>query len=326
VPEDSPRRGFKLELERLSSEVLWTARRVAKERKEFEERHSAWDAQFAASLDAMLVLDAAGSVRQINPAAERLFRIKAEETYGVLLADILLPPNHRALDHAAFIQDLAAGKAQGRRQEIVVHCGARQFPIELAIAEFTCGGEQGLVATARDISTHRQARADLKRVREQADRLQARLRNELASRRQTRMVSDPLTAAAESATPATVGGKPFTLDEVCGDAIRRMVVKAERKGLGFRYEDSEVQGLGLIGDSTRLRNVVVELIEGVVRCSESGEIVVHISALNRRAHRRADHGRGRNGDERGSIHTGWPAPECPGQTGPQGCGALRDSA
>jgi PAS domain S-box-containing protein len=281
VPEDSPRQGFKVELERLSSEVLWTARRVAKERKEFEERHAAWDAQFAASLDAMLVLDAAGSVRQINPAAERLFRIKAEETYGVLLADILLPPNHRALDHAAFLQDLAAGKAQGRRQEIVVHCGARQFPIELAIAEFTCGGERGLVATARDISTHRQARADLKRVREQADRLQARLRNELASRRQTRMVSDPLAAAIKGAAPPeSVGGTPFTLEEVCGDAIRRMVVKAERKGLGFRYEDSEVQGLGLIGDSTRLRNVVVELIEGVVRCSESGEIVVHISALS----------------------------------------------
>lgn len=281
MPDESRRQRLPVELERLTNEVLYTARRVAKERKEYDERHAAWDAQFAASLDAMLVLDAAGRISQMNPAAERLFRIKADETIGIALADILLPPQHRPLDNAAFMQDLAAGKAQGRRQEIVVHCAMRQFPIELAIADFTNGEERGLIATARDISTHRQTRADLKRVREQADRLQARLRNELATRRVLRDPRDLADPSAESAVPLeTSHSAPFTADEVCGDAIRRLALKAERKRLGFRYEDSEVQGLGLIGDATRLQNVVVELVERVIRTVDSGEIVVHLAAVS----------------------------------------------
>ncbi|MGH6624794.1 MAG: PAS domain S-box protein [Burkholderiaceae bacterium] len=282
MPEESRRERLHVELERLSNEVLYTARRVAKQRKDFDERHAAWDAQFAASLDAILVLDAGGRITQMNPAAERLFRIKADETIGIALADVLLPPDHRPLDNAAFMQDLAAGKAQGRRQEIVVHCAMRQFPIELAIAEFTNGDERGLIATARDISTHRQTRADLKRVREQADRLQARLRSELTVRRSpSRDTRDAVDATVESQVAVEPAhSAPFTADDVCGDAIRRLAVKAERKRLGFRYEDSEVQGLGLIGDATRLQNVVVELVERVIRTVDSGEVVVHLAAVS----------------------------------------------
>ena len=76
------------------------------------------------------------------------------------------------------------------------------------------------------------------------------------------------------------GGTPFTLEDACGDVIRQLVVKAERKGLGFRYEDTEVQGMGLIGDATRLRTVASELIDNVIRNATTGEIIVHFSALS----------------------------------------------
>jgi PAS domain S-box-containing protein len=277
-PDESRRGKIKQELDRLSDEVLYSARRITRERKEFDNRATAWQAMFAATLDAMFVLDAEGKVKELNPAAERQFRITADQAVGAHLADLLFPLPHRALDHAAFMQDLAAGKAVGRRQEMIVHCGQRQFPVDLAMAEFRVGEELGLIVTARDISAQRQTRADLKRVREQADRLQARLRAELASRRLVRPSVDPL--VGESGVPAAAGGTPFTLEEACGDVIRRLVVKAERKGLGFRYEDTEVQGMGLIGDASRLRTVVSELIDGVIRSSGGGEIIVHFSALS----------------------------------------------
>jgi PAS domain S-box-containing protein len=277
-PDESRRGKIRQELDRLSDEVLYSARRITRERKEFDNRATAWQAMFAATLDAMFVLDAEGKVKELNPAAERQFRITADQAVGSHLADLLFPLPHRALDHAAFMQDLAAGKAVGRRQEMIVHCGQRQFPVDLAMAEFRVGEELGLIVTARDISAQRQTRADLKRVREQADRLQARLRAELASRRLVRPSADPL--AAESTSPAVAGGTPFTLEDACGDVIRRLVVKAERKGLGFRYEDTEVQGMGLIGDASRLRTVVSELIDGVIRSAGGGEIIVHFSALS----------------------------------------------
>ncbi|HQR21697.1 MAG TPA: PAS domain-containing protein [Burkholderiaceae bacterium] len=278
--DEAPRGKIGHEFERLSDEVLFTARRINKERREFDNQATAWQAMFAATLDSMFVLDAKGLVKDLNPAAERQFKINAAEAVGKPLADLLFPVEHRALDNAAFMQDLAAGKAVGRRQELIVHCGQRQFPVEMAVAEFCVADETGLIVTARDISVQRQTRADLKRVREQADRLQARLRSELGARRPGR--DAPPTLPPDALVLSRVdGGTPFTLEDACGDLIRRLVVKAERKGLGFRYEDSEVQGMGLIGDASRLRAVVSELIDSVIRHSTHGEIVVHFSATSK---------------------------------------------
>jgi PAS domain S-box-containing protein len=277
--EETKRGNIRQELVRLTDEVLYSARRMTKERKEFDAQATGWQAMFAATLDSMFVLDGDGVVQDLNPAAERQFKITAAEAVGHHLADLLFPLPHRSLDNAAFMQDIAAGKSIGRRQELVVHCGTRQFHVEMAMAEFHVGEERGLIATARDISVQRQNRADLKRVREQADRLQARLRAELASRRIVRPVAEQMPVTDAPAT-TTTGGTPFTLEDACGDVIRRLVVKAERKGLGFRYEDTEVQGMGLIGDANRLRAVVTELIDNVVRHATTGEIIVHLSALS----------------------------------------------
>lgn len=276
--EPTRRGSIKQELERLSDEVLYSARRITQERRDFDAQATGWQAMFAATLDSMFVLDESGLVRDLNPAAERQFKITAADALGKHLADLLFPLPHRSLDNAAFMQDIAAGKAIGRRQEMIVHCGSRQFPVEMAMAEFHVGEERGLIVSARDISAQRQTRADLKRVREQADRLQARLRAELASRRVVRPVAEQLPIAETQVVSA--GGTPFTLEEACGDVIRRLVVRAERKGLGFRYEDTEVQGMGLIGDANRLRALVTELIDSVVRHAAAGEIIVHLSALS----------------------------------------------
>lgn len=280
IAEETRRGNIRQELGRLSDEVLYTARRMTKERKEFDSQATGWQAMFAATLDSMFVLDGDGIVQDLNPAAERQFKITSADAVGRHLADLLFPLPHRSLDNAAFMQDIAAGKSVGRRQELIVHCGSRQFPVEMAMAEFHVGEERGLIATARDISVQRQNRADLKRVREQADRLQARLRAELASRRIVRPVAEQMPVTDVPAVATTTGGTPFTLEDACGDVIRRLVVKAERKGLGFRFEDTEVQGMGLIGDANRLRAVVTELIDGVVRHATTGEIIVHLSALS----------------------------------------------
>jgi PAS domain S-box-containing protein len=282
MPDDSKRGAVKVEMERLSDEVLFSARRRTQERREFDNQATAWQAMFAATLDPIFVLDGKGILEELNPAAERQFRLTPADAVGRHFADLLFPLPHRALDHAAFMQDLAAGKIVGRRQEVVVHCGQRQFPVEMAIAVFHVGDEPGMIVTARDIAAQRQTRSDLKRVREQADRLQSRLRAELASRRGGRAAPDtlPMPDANPAVVAGTTGGTPFTLEDACGDVIRKLVVKAERKGMGFRYEDSEVQGTGLIGDATRLRALVADLIDSVIRHSLHGEIIVHFAAVS----------------------------------------------
>lgn len=282
--EETRRQGVTTELGRLSDEILYSAQRMARERREMYGRLAGWDAIFAAALDAAIELDGKGNIAQMNPAAERLFRVKAQEVSAKPLVDVMLPPSHRSPDNASFASDLASGKAQGRRQELVAMRGdGRQFPLEVAIAEFGSGEQRGFIVTARDISSQRRLRADLSRAQEQLERELAPLRVEIAGLKQQLAqrslglapANEPK-AAAETAAPAR---RAFTVDGACGDLIRKLVSRAERKGLGFRYEDSDVQGLSLLGDAARLRRVLVNLIDSVVRVTESGEIVVHIAAV-----------------------------------------------
>ena len=127
----------------------------------------------------------------------------------------MLPPTHRSPDNANFASDLAAGRASGRRQELVAQRNdGRQFPLEVAIAEFKNGTEIGYIVNARDISTHRRLRAELARAREIAP------------------------DASVKSTPRN----GYTLEEICGDPIRRLAARAQRKGLRFRYEDTGCRG------------------------------------------------------------------------------------
>ncbi|MGZ9031895.1 MAG: PAS domain S-box protein [Burkholderiaceae bacterium] len=279
------------ELARLSDELMFVAQRAARERRASDQRMGSWEALFAAALDAMFALDAAGRITYINPAAERLFKVKADEATGQLLSDVMLPPMHRSPDNTAFASDLATGKAQGRTQELVAQrSDGRQFPVEVSIAEFGSGEAKGFVAIARDISQVRRSRAELKRFRAQAAVAENELREQVEALRERGSPPHAVADHARAAVPTPVAAVPvqparavaaermvsFTVEEACGDPIRRLAGRAERLGLGFRYEDGELHGVALRGDPARLRRVLVSLVDSVVRVTEVGEIVVHL--------------------------------------------------
>jgi PAS domain S-box-containing protein len=281
LPAETKRQHIAVELARLSDEILYTTQRVARERREQAARLAGWEAIFAASLDATLALDAAGTIVQMNPAAERLFKVTADEARGRLFVDVVLPPAHRSEDNAAFARDLASGKAQGRRQELVAQRGdGRQFPVEVAIGQFAQGTETGFIVTAQDISTQRRARAELARAREAA---RAEPSAQPGSAAPARRRADAAAVSPRTAAPAAkvqrTAAQTFTIDATCGDEIRKLAARAERRGLGFRYEDTEVQGLSLLGDASRLRRVLINLVDSVIKVADTGEIVVHVVAV-----------------------------------------------
>ena len=225
---------------------------MSRERRELSAKAASWEAMFAASLEASIALDKTGAITHLNPAAERLLRVAAPEVLAKPLVDVMLPPTHRSPDNANFASDLAAGRASGRRQELVAQRNdGRQFPLEVAIAEFKNGTEIGYIVSARDISTHRRLRAELARAREIAP------------------------DASVKSTPRN----GYTLEEICGDPIRRLAARAQRKGLRFRYEDTELQGLALIGNAARLRRVLANLIDNAIQVCESGELIVHLALI-----------------------------------------------
>ena len=252
LPEETRRQRVATELTRLSDEILYTSQRMGREKRELAGKTATWEAIFAASLEASITLDKAGVITHVNPAAERLLRVAAQEMIGKPLVDVMLPSTHRSPDNATFASDLAGGRISGRRQELVAQRrDGRQFPLEVAVAEFKDGIEIGYIVSARDISAHRRLRAELARARE----------------------------IAPDASIKSAPRNGYTLEEICGEPIRRLAVRAQRKGLRFRYEDLELQGLALIGNAARLRRVLANLIDSSLQVCESGELIVHLTLI-----------------------------------------------
>ena len=252
LPEETRRQRIATELTRLTDEILYSSQRMNRERRELAGKAAAWEGIFAASLEASIALDKTGLITHVNPAAERLLRVSSEEIVGKPLVDVMLPPTHRSPDNANFASDLAGGRASGRRQELVAQRrDGRQFPLEVSVAEFKNGIEIGYIVSARDISTHRRLRAELARARE----------------------------IAPDASVKSAPRNGYTLEEICGEPIRRLAARAQRKGLRFRYEDTELQGLALIGNAARLRRVLANLIDSSLQVCESGELIVHLTLI-----------------------------------------------
>ena len=252
LPEETRRQRIATELTRLTDEILYSSQRMNRERRELVGKAATWEAIFAGSLEASIALDKAGLITHVNPAAERLLRVASHEIIGQALVDVMLPPTHRSPDNANFASDLAGGRASGRRQELVAQRrDGRQFPLEVSVAEFKNGIEIGYIVCARDISAHRRLRAELARARE----------------------------IAPDASVKSAPRNGYTLEEICGEPIRRLAARAQRKGLRFRYEDTELQGLALIGNAARLRRVLANLIDSALQVCESGELIVHLTLI-----------------------------------------------
>jgi PAS domain S-box-containing protein len=61
---------------------------------------------FAAALDAVVVMDSDGRVRDWNPAAERVFGYSWSEAVGNELAELIIPPAYRVAHRTAFARYL----------------------------------------------------------------------------------------------------------------------------------------------------------------------------------------------------------------------------
>jgi PAS domain S-box-containing protein len=108
----------------------------------------------ASALDAVVTIDADGTVVDWNEEATRTFGWTAEEAIGRELASLIIPEAFRAAHRNALARLRAAGKAAGRRRFELVglrHDGGH-VPVELSIIPVFRGGTVFHTAFIRDIS------------------------------------------------------------------------------------------------------------------------------------------------------------------------------
>jgi two-component system, sensor histidine kinase len=123
--------------------------------------------------DAMLIVDAAGTIRFANENVTTLFGYLHPELIGQSV-EALMPERFRS-GHVAyrgtFARDKKARPMGGHRLELFgLRMDGSEFPVAISLKSVHCDPEWFAVAAIRDMTSHLLAARELKDAREQADR------------------------------------------------------------------------------------------------------------------------------------------------------------
>jgi len=126
-------------------------------------------AMIDAALDCIVAIDETGAILEFNPAAEKTFGRHRAKVLGRPIAEIVIPPAHRASHAAGFARYLKTGKSRllGKRIEIeAMRADGSLFPVELTLAEIKLPDRRVFTAHLRDLSERRAAEAEIARQRD----------------------------------------------------------------------------------------------------------------------------------------------------------------
>ncbi|MBI4563749.1 MAG: PAS domain S-box protein [Planctomycetes bacterium] len=118
------------------------------------------------ALDAVVTIDAAGTITSFNPQAEKIFGWRIEEAVGRSLSDTLIPPRYRQAHTEGLKRFLATGEGPvlNRRIEIeALHKDGHEFPVELTITPLRSSGSVIFSAFVREITERKRAEQEQRR-------------------------------------------------------------------------------------------------------------------------------------------------------------------
>ncbi|KQV43965.1 MULTISPECIES: hybrid sensor histidine kinase/response regulator [unclassified Rhizobium] len=135
---------------------------------EFRELIAYHEAVVRTALDGIVVIDGEGRVVDFNPAAEAIFGYRREAVIGEPIAELIIPPEHRAAHERGLAAYLATGEGRvlGKRLELQAMLSAGELiPIELTITDVTLGGRWLFAAHIRDLRPAKRAEAEIREQR-----------------------------------------------------------------------------------------------------------------------------------------------------------------
>jgi two-component system, cell cycle sensor histidine kinase and response regulator CckA len=127
------------------------------------ERETRLEAMVASAMDAIVTLDDRQRIVLFNPAAERMFRCKAQHVLGSEFEQ-LIAPQHRAQHREQIVEFVQSGLSS-RRIGVVGELSGRRasgedFPLEASVSQCTVQKQRLLTLILRDSSERRRAEDD----------------------------------------------------------------------------------------------------------------------------------------------------------------------
>lgn len=131
-------------------------------------------------MDAIVAVDERQKIVLFNPAAERMFKRDASDVLGQPLS-LLLPERFQAL-HGRHVGEFSTSPSASRTMapqlDIVgIRSDGVEFPIESTISVTHMGESVQMTAVLRDVSAHRRAEAELRKMNTQLRELSASLQD-----------------------------------------------------------------------------------------------------------------------------------------------------
>ncbi|MDB6147645.1 MAG: multi-sensor hybrid histidine kinase [Spartobacteria bacterium] len=119
------------------------------------------------ALDCIIAMDAAGVVREFNPAAERVFGYSRAEAIGQELANLIIPPALRERHRTGLAHYLKTGEGPVLNRRIEINALRRdgsEIMVELAISPLVIEGTAFFTAYLRDITDRRRGEEARRRL------------------------------------------------------------------------------------------------------------------------------------------------------------------
>lgn len=258
---------------------------------------------------AIVTLDMEHKVTACNPAFEKLFGYAEKEIVGKEIDDIIAGPESR--DQAfLYTQKVELG-------ELVHDIGkrwakdGRLIDVEIFGAPVVVNGEQvGIVGLYHDLTELIRAQREAEAAAQAKSEFLANMSHEIrtplnaivgmtslllntplnveqqdyaetirnSSDSLLYIINDILDFSKIEAGKMQLEQHPFYLSDCIETALDLVAATATQKGLDLAYAIQEGVPSKLIGDVTRLRQILINLLSNAVKFTEKGEIVVTVSA------------------------------------------------
>lgn len=95
------------------------------------------------------------------------------------------------------------------------------------------------------------------------------------------IITDVLDYSKIEAGKMVLDETPFNIKLLCEELLQIFVFKIKEKGLSYSFDFPETIPVTLIGDSARLRQILINLIGNAVKFTEKGGITLSVILLNR---------------------------------------------
>jgi PAS domain S-box-containing protein len=263
---------------------------------------------------AIVTLDKDFKIQACNPAFTKLFGYSREEIIDQKLDPLIVPEKERQT-----AQSLTISAAKGRIIHDVVQRQRRDgslLDVELFGVPVIANQEEiGVLALYHDITDLIKARKDAEAAAKAKSEFLANMSHEIRTPLNAiigmtsllldtplnpeqndfvktvrnsgdtllALINDILDFSKIEAGKMVLENQPFYLASCIESALDLVVPKAAEKGLDLAFLPQENMPMRWQGDVTRLRQVLVNLLGNAVKFTETGEVVVHVSANHRKA-------------------------------------------